>query len=132
MSDMFVMISNRELLIYLCSAITVLYEKPTLLPIHQSSKDRLDSKDSAELRKDELSARMDESRFGPIFFGSICGIIGAFTGLAGSGTAGAVLGALPGFANAVHAALRIERVEDIPDRTGLKYLALLDRTLRAR
>ena len=85
-----------------------------------------------KIGKEELSARMNESRFGTIFFGSICGIIGAFMGLAEGDTAGAVVRGLPGFASAVYEALRIERVRDIPNQTGMKYLALLDKNLRPR
>ena len=84
-----------------------------------------------KFRKEELSARMNESRLGPIFFGTICGIAGAFIGLAATGGWGTVLG-LPGFANAIHSALQIERAEDIFDQSGMKYLALLDKKLQKK
>ncbi|MGK6353157.1 kinase [Parapedobacter sp. DT-150] len=82
------------------------------------------------IRRDELAARMDENQLGKILFGTVCGLIGAFTGLISSGnTWGGIAGALPGFANAVHGALQIERAENTVDQSGLKYLALLDKRL---
>ncbi len=82
-----------------------------------------------EIRRDELSARMGENKFGSIFFGTICGIVGAVIGLSAASTTGAVIGGLPGFANAVHSALQIEKLENIFDQSGMKYLALIDRKL---
>ena len=82
------------------------------------------------LRKEELLAKMNENRFGRVFYGSICGIIGAGIAFPVCGNMGAVIGALPGFAHSIYSALRIERVENIPDQTGLKYLALVDKKLR--
>jgi hypothetical protein len=81
-------------------------------------------------RKEELTAKMNENGFGNILFGTVCGLIGAGVGLAATSTTGAVLGALPGFANAVHSALQIERAENLFDQSGLKYLALADKRLR--
>ena len=81
-------------------------------------------------RKDELTAKMNESRFNSILFGTVCGFIGAYQGIANTSTTGAILGALPGFANAVYSALQIERAEDVFDQSGLKYLALADKRLR--
>lgn len=83
-------------------------------------------------RKEELSAKMNESRFGSIVFGTVCGLIGAFTGLATASTTGAVVSGLPGFANAVYSALQIEKAENVFDQSGLKYLALADKRLRRR
>jgi hypothetical protein len=83
-------------------------------------------------RKEELSAKMNESRFNSILYGTVCGLIGAGVGLAGASTTGAVIGALPGFANAVHSALQIEQAENIFDQSGLKYLALADKRLTRR
>ena len=83
-------------------------------------------------RKEELSAKMNESRFNSILYGTVCGLIGAGVGLAGASTTGAVIGALAGFANAVHSALQIEQAEDIFDQSGLKYLALADKRLNRR
>jgi len=85
-----------------------------------------------QLRKDELSAKMEESQFGNILFGTVCGIIGAFQGLATAETTGVIIGAFPGFASAIHSALQIERAENIFDQSGLKYLALADKRLRKR
>ncbi len=84
-------------------------------------------------QKEELCAKMNESRFGQLIFGTVCGITGAVLGLASSGTTGALVGsfaALPSFINAIHSALQIERVEYIPDQSGMKYLALIDRKIR--
>jgi hypothetical protein len=77
-------------------------------------------------QKEELSSRMNESKLGNIFFGTICGTISAITGFA----AGFGLAGVPGFANALHSALKIERAEDVIDQTGMKYLALVDKRLR--
>ena len=81
-------------------------------------------------RKEELSARMNESRFNSIMFGTVCGLIGAYQGLASASTTGAIIGGLPGFANAVYSALQIESAENVFDQSGLKYLALADKRLR--
>ena len=83
-----------------------------------------------EIRKDELAEKMKKSNFGNILFGTVCGIVGASTGLAVAETIGAVVGGLPGFANAIHSALKIEKATDIFDQSGMKYLALLDKKLR--
>lgn len=82
------------------------------------------------IRKDELTAKMNESQLGNIIFGTVCGLIGAFQGLATADTISAAIGGLPGFASAVHSALKIERAEAIFDQSGLKYLALADKRLR--
>lgn len=81
-------------------------------------------------RKQELTAKMNESRFKSIVFGTVCGLIGAYQGLASASTPGAIIGGLPGFASAVYSALQIERAENIFDQSGLKYLALADKRLR--
>lgn len=84
-------------------------------------------------RKEELSAKMNESKFGDLILGTVCGVTGAVIGLASAGTTGAMVGslsALPSFANAIHSALKIERVENINDQSGMKYLALVDKKIR--
>jgi len=81
------------------------------------------------LRKEELSAKMNESQIKSIIFGSACGIIGAYPGLTSAETTGAFIGAFAGFANAVHSALKIEKAEKVFDQSGLKYLALVDKRL---
>lgn len=81
-------------------------------------------------RKEELTARMNESQFNRILFGTVCGLIGAYQGMATASTTGAIIGGLPGFTNAVYSALQIERAENIFDQSGLKYLALADKRLR--
>nr|WP_320000075.1 hypothetical protein [uncultured Draconibacterium sp.] len=83
-----------------------------------------------KLRKDELSAKMNESQFKNIIFGTICGVIGAYQGLSVAETPGAVVGAIPGFASAIHSALKIEKAENIFDQSGMKYLALVDKRLK--
>ena len=82
------------------------------------------------IRKGELTAKMNESQLGNIIFGTVCGLIGAFQGLATADTRRAVIGGLPGFASAVYSALKIEKAEHIFDQSGLKYLALVDKRLR--
>lgn len=84
-------------------------------------------------RKMELSAKMNENKFGNVFYGTVCGISGALIGLDIGGTTGAFLGGLsglPSFVNAVHSALQIEKVENITDQSGMKYLALVDKKIR--
>jgi len=86
-----------------------------------------------EFRKEELSAKMNESMFGDLMFGTVCGVSGATIGLASAGTSGALvasLAALPSFLNAIHSALKIEKVVNATDTTGLKYLALVDKKMR--
>ncbi len=81
------------------------------------------------IRKEELTAKMNENHFGNIFFGTICGITGAIIGLATTGGWGTFMG-LPGFANAIYSALKTEKVENTFDQSGMKYLALMDKKLR--
>ncbi len=85
-----------------------------------------------KLRKEELSAKMSESKMGQIFFGTVCGITGALYGLTTAQTPGAVIGGLPGFASAVYSALKIERAEQVFDQSGMKYLALIDKQISAK
>lgn len=83
-----------------------------------------------KLRREELSAKMNESQLKNIIFGSVCGVIGAFQGLQSAETSGAIIGAIPGFTAAVYSALKIERPEKIFDQSGMKYLALVDKHLK--
>ncbi len=78
------------------------------------------------IRKNELSAKMNENKFGQIFFGSICGAASAIIAFS---TGFGILGA-PAFANAIYSALQYENPEDVFDQTGLKYMALIDKKLR--
>jgi hypothetical protein len=80
-----------------------------------------------ELRKEELSRKMNENNFGDILFGTVCGLGAAVSGLETGSTFGAFLGSLPGFANAIHSALKIEKPEGIFDQSGMKYLALAEK-----
>lgn len=83
------------------------------------------------LRKEELTAKMNESQVGNIVFGTVCGLISAGQGFASTGnTLTGLLSAFPGFATATHSALKIEKAENIFDQTGLKYLALMDKRIR--
>jgi hypothetical protein len=79
--------------------------------------------------KEQISAKMNESQFGKIFFGSVCGIIAAVQALPVIGAAGALISAAPGFATAIHSALQIENPEDIDNQNGMKYLALMDKRI---
>lgn len=84
-----------------------------------------------KINRDEISVRMNESQFNNVFFGSVCGIIGAVEGFAtNENRTSSVFGALPGFVSAVHSALKIEKAENVFDQTGMKYLALVDKQLR--
>lgn len=76
--------------------------------------------------KEELYARMNESHWGEIVFGTVCGTIAAGIGF----MANPIIGAIPGFLNAIYSACRIEKPENVIDQTGLKYLALIDKRLR--
>ncbi|WP_413998112.1 kinase [Flavobacterium sp. W1B] len=83
------------------------------------------------IRKEELTAKMNESQFGNILFGTVCGLLsGAIGFTASENTLVGVASALPSLANATHSALKIERAENIFDQSGMKYLALIDKRLR--
>jgi hypothetical protein len=79
------------------------------------------------IRKGELTAKMGESQIGNIIFGSVCGIIGATQGIVATGDLKSMLWGLPGFANAVYSAMKIEKTENVFDQSGMKYLALVDK-----
>ena len=96
---------------------------PSITPESQLFQATLDN---MRAEKEELSARMNESRFGKIVCGSICGTISAGIAFLQEPALGAGLALI----NAIHAARQIERPEDIYDQTGLKYLALVDKRLR--
>jgi len=83
-------------------------------------------------RRDELTAKMSENRFGSIFFGTVCGLIGPSISIASNSKPLEIIGAIPGFANAIYSALQIEKAEKVFDQSGLKYLALADKQLRKR
>lgn len=79
--------------------------------------------------KQELSAKMNESRLGQIMFGTVCGITGAIISLVTaepSLSLGGTFLAVPAFTNAIHSALQIEGAANIADSSGMKYLALMD------
>lgn len=84
------------------------------------------------LSKEEIYAKMNETKLGKILFGTVCGVIGGvITGIT-TGTASSLVGslsALPSFANAIHSALQIENIENIENNSGMKYLALVDKKL---
>ncbi len=82
------------------------------------------------IRKGELTAKMNESNLGGIIFGTICGMIATSQGMIATGSLKSMLWGLPGFANAIYSALKIEKSENIFDQTGMKYLALIDKKLR--
>ena len=107
-------------------------EQIALNPIYDNDK-LLDEKvRELNFEKEALTARMKETKFGPIFFGTVCGVFGAIQGIAQASTTGAVIGGLPGFATAIYSALKIEKAENMFDQTGLKYLSLVDKRLRLR
>lgn len=81
-------------------------------------------------RKEELSARMNEGKYGRIIFGTLFGLIGAAQGMVAADTIGAIIGGIPGFGNAVHEAITLENPEKMIDYSGMKYLALIDNKIR--
>lgn len=94
--------------------------------LEEDSKMFRDIMEELNGRKEELSARMKEGKYGRIIFGTLFGLIGAVQGMVTADSAGAIIGAIPGFGNAVHEALTLENPENIIDYSGMKYLALLD------
>lgn len=114
---------HHDLLNAFSNKVELLVLNPTITPESPLFKITLGE---MKIAKKELSARMNESHMGDIVFGTICGTISAGIGLLAS----PVLGAIPGFLNAIHSACRIERPENVIDQTGLKYLALVDKRLR--
>ena len=82
------------------------------------------------IRKGELTAKMGESQIGKIILISVFGIIGATQGIVATGDLKSMLWGLPGFANAVYSAMKIEKTENVFDQSGMKYLALVDKKLR--
>lgn len=105
-------------------------EQIALNPIYDDEKLLSEKIKELKFEKESLTAKMNESKLGTIFFGTACGIFGAVQGLATASTVGAVVGGLPGFASAIHSALKIEKAEDTFDQTGMKYLSLADKRLR--
>ncbi len=83
-----------------------------------------------EHSKSELSAKMGESKFGNVFFGTVCGIVSSSIGFATAGTDGAIIGGAAALAQAIYSATQVEKDEDIPNQNGMKYLALVDKKLR--
>lgn len=105
-------------------------EQIALNPIYDDIKLLSEKIKELKFEKESLTAKMNESKFGAIFFGTACGIFGAVQGLSQAQTAGAVVGGLPGFASAIYSALKIEKAENTFDQTGMKYLAIVDKRLR--
>jgi hypothetical protein len=80
--------------------------------------------------KEELGARISESKFGPILFGTVFGIAGAVYGYAQTNSWGGLIGGFPGFANAVYSALEQEDPLKTYDGSGMKYLSILESKAR--
>lgn len=109
-----------------------LVEQIALNPIYDDDK-LLDEKiKELMFEKEQLTVKMNETNFGSIFFGTACGIFGAFQGLAQANTESAFWGSIPGFASAIYSALKIQKAEATFDQTGLKYLSLLDKRVRVK
>lgn len=81
------------------------------------------------IRKSELAAKMNESKLGSIFFGTICGISSAAIGLTTANTDMQLITGLTTFASAVYTGLQIEKSEGVFDQSGMKYIALLDKKI---
>ncbi len=113
---------HYDLLNAFSNRVELLVLNPTITPESPLFKLTLEE---MKMAKEELYARMNESHLGDIIFGTICGTISAGIGL----LAAPVLGAIPGFLNAIHSACRIEKPENVIDQTGLKYLALVNKRL---
>lgn len=79
-----------------------------------------------KLVKEELVARMDESRIGDIIMGTVCDVVSAGIWFIADPT----IGAIPSLFSAIYTACQIEKLENITDQTELKYLALVDKTMR--
>lgn len=82
------------------------------------------------LRKEELSKKMNESKLGNIIFGTVCGITAAIIGVATTDSNEAALFGFPGLVHAIYSALKVEEDDKIFDQTGMKYLALVDKQIR--
>jgi len=104
-------------------------EQVALDPKYENEKLFVEKITELKLQKEEISRQMSKSNLGGIFFGTACGIFGAFQGLAQLETVGAIVGGLPGFTSAVYSALKIEKPEGIFDQTGMKYLALVEKRI---
>jgi len=76
--------------------------------------------------KDEISARISENRYGPIVYGTVFGLAGAVYGYAQTNSWAGAIGGFPGFANAVYSALKIEDPINEYDKTGMKYLSIIE------
>jgi hypothetical protein len=86
-----------------------------------------------KFRKEELSAKMNESQMGNLFYGTVCGLLSSgISMLTVENKFLAIAAATPGFLNGVHAASKIEKTENIFDQSGMKYLALVDKRLRKK
>jgi hypothetical protein len=82
-------------------------------------------------KKEELSIKMNESKFTKVFFGTVCGITNTVlsTITADYPTIVSNVIGVTSLLSAIHAALQIENDRDIPDQSGMKYLALLDKKI---
>ncbi len=78
--------------------------------------------------KEELLGRMKEDHWSKIVFGSVCGIIPAMVAM--KDNPGAV--AFAGLLGAAYNAWQMIRPDDVQDRSGLKYLALVDKKLKSK
>ena len=113
----------RDLLETFRNKVELLVLNPVITPESPLFAETLNDMKST---KEELIARMNESRLGDIIFVTVCGVISAGLGFIAEPTTGAI----PGLLNAIYSACQIEKPENITDQTGLKYLALVDKRLR--
>ena len=110
----------RDLLETFRNKVELLVLNPVITPESPLFAETLNDMKST---KEELVARMNESRLGDIIFVTVCGVISAGLGFIAEPT----IGAIPGLLNAIYSACQIEKPENITDQTGLKYLALVDK-----
>ena len=86
-----------------------------------------------KFRKEELSAKMNESQMGNIFYGTVCGLLSSGISMVTvENKFLAIAAATPGFLNGIHASSKVEKPENIFDQSGMKYLALVDKRLTIR
>ena len=75
--------------------------------------------------KEELTARMNESKLGDIIFGTIGSVISTFLDGPNIGTAFSLM-------STIYSVCKNQRPESVVDQTGMKYLALIDKRLRKK